>query len=227
MQTRTVYTKQLENLDSLLSDLASKTALDIRKTARGLAGDKACAQEVCEDGAVVSRMRSDIEGLCLDIMLMQQPLIGADLRFVSGSFRVVSDLCHIAEKAASIAKLAQRIPAETYLSLIVQFDEASARVADMVDAAYLSFKQSDEAAAETVFLMDDAVDELYRQVSQAVVDLIRNGDTDAEYLPEVLMIAKYYERMGDDAQRVAAWTVFRVTGEHRVAGGHRVNSVGE
>ena len=134
---------------------------------------------------------------------------------------------HIAEKAASIAKLAQRIPAETYSSLIVQFDEASARVADMVDAAYLSFKQSNEAAAEKVFLMDDAVDELYRQVSQAVVELIRNGDADAEYLPEVLMIAKYYERMGDDAQRVAAWTVFRVTGEHRVAGGHRVNSLGE
>ena len=84
----------------------------------------------------------------------------------------------------------------------------------MVKTALESFADADRDCAEEVFASDDEVDALYERAEQVVVDLIRKGDADATHLPELLMAAKYFERMGDDAERIAKWTIFRLTGTH-------------
>ncbi len=218
---RSKYLKQLDDLAAAMEDLGQKTVADV--TAAGLAlakGDVEAAEEVISGEMRMRRLRATIEDTCLDIMLMQQPLVADDLRFVSGSFRLVSDLAHIDSKSRDVAFLATQIPHEAACAIENEIATASGKVAYMVKTALESFANADRDRAEEVFAADDEVDALYAKAEQAIVELIRKGDTDATHLPELLMVAKYFERMGDDAERIAKWTIFRITGTHdlKVAG---------
>ena len=199
---RSKYLEQLDDLSAAMDDLGQKTIADV--TAAGLAlakGDTEAAEEVISGEMRMRRLRATIEDTCLDIMLMQQPLVADDLRYVSGSFRLVSDLAHIDSKSRDVA-------------IEAEIATASGKVANMVKTALESFADADRDRAEEVFASDDEVDALYERAEQVVVDLIRKGDADATHLPELLMAAKYFERMGDDAERLAKWTIFRLTGTH-------------
>ena len=218
---RSKYLKQLDDLAAAMEDLGQKTVADV--TAAGLAlakGDVEAAEEVISGEMRMRRLRATIEDTCLDIMLMQQPLVADDLRFVSGSFRLVCDLAHIDSKSRDVAFLATQIPHEAACAIENEIATASGKVAYMVKTALESFANADRDRAEEVFAADDEVDALYAKAEQAIVELIRKGDTDATHLPELLMVAKYFERMGDDAERIAKWTIFRITGTHdlKVAG---------
>lgn len=164
--------------------------------------------------AVPNQYREGSYALGCTLMLMQQPLVADDLRYVSGSFRLVSDLAHIDSKARDVAYLATQIPHEAASAIETEIATASGKVACMVKTALESFADADRDRAEEVFASDDEVDALYERAEQVVVDLIRRGDADATHLPELLMAAKYFERMGDDAERIAKWTIFRITGTH-------------
>lgn len=223
MQTRSKYIKQLENLEGYLTRLSEKTVADIRAAGSALAGNAEAADAVLQGRNVEDRLRTEIERECLDIMLLQQPLVAGDLRFVSGAFRAVSDIAHIDSKTRDVAYLAQNMPAEATAGLQENFAALAERTANMVETAYRAFSEADEEAAREVFAMDDAVDDLYHKTAASVVELIRASKESSEidYLPELLMVAKYFERMGDDAQRVADWALFRVTGEHDVYSAQR------
>ena len=102
--------------------------------------------------------------------------------------------------------------------------DAADKVSKMVSLAAKAFSQADAALAQRVFAMDDGVDELYDRCEQVVVDLIRSETQGASHLPELLMVAKYFERMGDDAERIASWAVFRATGEHALNSAGKENA---
>ena len=208
---RSKYTNQLEKIDELLGTFAEKTSGDIRALATALGGDAAVAEEIIEGDQEARRLRSAIEGNCTDALLLQQPVAG-DYRFVTGTFRLVSDLAHIDSKARDVAELAQSLPAEVTANLSEHLSFAAKRVAEMVDEAIEAFRTSDADKARGVFAMDDDVDDVYLAAEGVVIDLIKAGETRAKYLPELLMVAKYFERMGDDAVRIADWVIFRVTG---------------
>lgn len=216
MQTRSKYIEQLEELESCVRRLGEKTAADVRAAGLALAGDAGATEGVFQGREAEKRLQSAIESSCFDAMLLQQPLVAGDLRFVSGAFRIVSDLTHIGAMTRDVAYLATVVPGEEMGDLASLFSQASERVAGMVDHAVGAFLAEDEAAAREVYALDDAVDELYDQAKGLIVDKIRATDTDAAFFPEMLMVAKYFERMGDDAQRIASWAVFRVTGNHAI-----------
>lgn len=216
MQLRSKYIAKLKDLDGLLTQLAEKSIADVRAVGRALAGEEGVADEVLAGNKAGHRLRNAIEDGCLDIMLMQQPLVADDLRQVSAAFRVVSDLAHIDEMTRDVAYLSQQLTPKAVSHLSVEFAEANEKVAEMLECAVAAFDDADVAGARRVWEMDDAVDELYERCEAAVVDLIREDKAGAKHLPELLMVAKYFERMGDDAQRIADWAVFRATGEHAV-----------
>ncbi len=218
MQTRSKYLKQLEGLEDSLTRLAEKAAADVRAAGRALSGDADAASAVLEGGEVERSLRGEIERACLDIMLLQQPLVAGDLRFVSGAFRAVSDIAHVDSMARDVAFLATNIPPAETEGLNDTFAALSERTATMVEDAFAAFLAASEDQAHSVYAMDDEVDGLYRQAEDIVVDRIRASaaGSDVACLPELLMAAKYFERIGDDAQRLAAWAVFRATGEHEV-----------
>ena len=191
--------------DASIRELALYALTQAGIEAEGMAND-------VEFRAACARRLPDV--VMLDIMLMQQPLVADDLRFVSGSFRLVSDLAHIDSKSRDVAYLATQIPHEVASAIETEIATASGKVAYMVKTALESFADADRDRAEEVFVSDDEVDALYERAEQVVVGLIRKGDADAKHLPELLMAAKYFERMGDDAERIAKWTIFRITGTH-------------
>jgi phosphate transport system protein len=216
MQLRSKYIQKLEELDGTLTELAEKSIADVRAAGRALAGEEGVADQVLAGNKAGHRLRNAIEDGCLDIMLMQQPLVADDLREVSATFRVVSDLAHIDEMTRDVAYLSQQLTPKAVSHLEAEFADATERVAVMIETAMKAFNESDLSLVQKVYEMDDAVDDLYDKAEQVIVDLIREGKSGAKHLPELLMVAKYFERMGDDAQRIADWAHFRATGEHAV-----------
>ena len=211
MKTRTRYINKLEELGALVNQLSEKTVLDVRALGRALAGDADAAESVLSGSKAARRLREAIEDGCLDIMLMQQPLVADDLREVTGAFRLVSDLAHIDEMTRDAAYLSQQLTPKAISRLQSEFAEATDKVSNMVSLATKAFSQADAALAQRVF---------------AVVDLIRSETQGASHLPELLMVAKYFERMGDDAERIASWAVFRATGEHTLNSAGKENAEG-
>ena len=168
MKTRTRYINKLEELGALVNQLSEKTVLDVRALGRALAGDADAAESVLSGSKAARRLREAIEDGCLDIMLMQQPLVADDLREVTGAFRLVSDLAHIDEMTRDAAYLSQQLTPKAISRLQSEFAEATDKVSNMVSLATKAFSQADAALAQRVFAMDDEVDELYDRCEQVV-----------------------------------------------------------
>jgi phosphate transport system protein len=215
--TRTKFTEQLDEVEGLIRRLAEKASADVRACGLAATGDKGASEGVLSGRKTEDRLRQAIEDACLDIMLLQQPLIGDDLRFVTGSFRLVSDLSHIDAMTRDVAFLAQDIPPKATSKLADEVSQMSEHAATMVEGAIVAFCDCDVERAQRVIESDAAINALYKEAEEKLVRLIRDGKSSAQYLPELLMVAKYFERIGDLAKRVAAWAIFRVTGEHTVA----------
>ena len=217
ISTRTKFTDQLNEVEEYIRRFGEKTVADVRAAGLAANGDKGAAEGVMDGRKAEDRLRSAIENTCLDIMLLQQPLIGVDLRFVSGAFRMVSDLSHIDSMTRDAVFLSEDIPEKASKKIETEISQMSEQAAAMVEKAVDAFCASDVQRAQEVMEADNAVNHLYVAVEEKLVSLIRDGKSSAQYLPELLMVAKYFERMGDLAKRIAAWAIFRVTGEHVVA----------
>lgn len=223
MATRSEFSKQLDEVETLVARLGEKSAADVRAAGLATQGDVGAASGVLQGRKAADRLRNEIETLCLDIMLLQQPLIGEDLRLVSGSFRLVSDLYQIDNMCRDIAFIVSELPADAVGKMGPKFREMSDHVASMVTEALGAFEAADTERARKVIDSDDVVDELYGAAEDDVIDLIcAAGKSSAKSLPELLMVAKYFERIGDQAQRIAAWAVFRATGERILTNGGQV-----
>ena len=211
--TRTEFSKQLEDVQSLVSRLSEKAVADIRAAGLATRGDRGAAAGILQGRKAADRLRNEIESNCLDIMLLQQPLIGEDLRFVSGAFRVVSDLYQIDNMTRDIAFILAEMPRKSVKPLVETFSVMSDKTASMLGRATDAFAAADADEARAVMASDDEMDRMYEQVETEVATLIRESDGQTRFLPELLMIAKYFERIGDQSARVAAWALFRATGE--------------
>ena len=150
----------------------------------------------------------------MSLMLLQQPM-ASDLRLVTASFRAISDLARIDEMAYETALLSMEVDLGTPKELADLLVAMANNAAKMVLQAVESFSSGDVSVAENVFVEDDTMDRLYEKVRKSVVDLLKAGEEPASVAPEILSVAKYYERMGDHAQSVSDWSIFRATGSYR------------
>lgn len=217
---RTEYLSQLDRLNEHLARLGGAVVADIHASGRALAeDDSGAARGVIDGHDACVRLKRSVEDECLSLMLLQNP-VASDLRFVTASFRSVSDLSRIDETAYEIALLKEEFDRAGVEPDISEYGTLAERAANMVNTAMDAFCGVDEALAETVFPLDEEVDGLYDLVKRRIVERLRSSadDDDLEFVPEALMIAKYYERMGDRAQRIADWAIFRATGRYRGRG---------
>lgn len=215
MRTRTNYLRQLDQLVGHVNALSAAVVDDVRDTGFAIAeSNSEAADEVVNGHHASERLHRTIEDACMNIMLLQSPLAG-DLRFVTSTFRVVGDLARIDEMAYEIALLTGELDLTIDDAIARTLGDMSQRAASMTEKATEAFKGSDVDVANSVFPLDDQVDKLFESVRVKVVDMLRNGSEPATIAPELLTVAKYYERMGDHAQSIADWAVFRATGEYR------------
>lgn len=160
----------------------------------------------------IDQMEREIEAICMRLLLQQQP-VARDLRVISSALKMIGDMERIGDQAADIAEIVKYLDEEEVPNL-GHLREMSDFAAGMVTASINSFVRQDLNLAKKVILDDDVVDGYFEKVKEALIGIIAEGDRDGAFLLDILMIAKYIERIGDHATNIAEWVVYSITGEH-------------
>lgn len=210
---RNKFDEQLALLNVELIKMGSLCELAISNAVKGLLEDnRGLLKLVADTDKEIDEKEREIESMCFKLLLQQQP-VARDLRTISAALKMISDLERIGDQASDIAEIAGFIEGDhtkdhTHISAMGQ--AASAMVTDAVK----SFVNRDLNLAHRVMKDDDIVDNHFEEVKKEIVNLIRKEEAGAELSLDLLMIAKYLERIGDHAVNVAEWVEFSITGEH-------------
>ncbi len=206
--------RQLEELHDALIQMTLQCERAIAGAARALLEhDLELARAVHDGDDQIDRQEREIEGMCLNLLLRQQP-VARDLRAVSTAMRMITDLERIGDQAADIAEIvleAERFAPEG----LPHIGEMARACVDMVIASVDAFVRRDLDAARQVIRSDDRVDDLFRAVREDLIARIQSRAEPADAALDWLMIAKYFERIGDHAVNVAEWVEFSLTGVYK------------
>ena len=213
---RNKFDEQLTLLNDMLVDMGVMVEKAIDRAIKAVISyDKKKAKKAIKVDREIDSKEKEIETLCLRLLLMQQP-VARDLRFISAALKMITDMERIGDQAADISEIARFFIGKNYtiaLETIPLMAEATAKmVTDSIDA----FVQRDLELAQKVIDYDDVVDDLFEKVKHDVIELIQEDRTNGEQAIDIIMIAKYFERIGDHATNIAEWVMFAITGKHIV-----------
>ena len=210
---RNKFEEQLEKLHVEMIQMGALCEDAISAAAEALIHNDASLAAAAEEAErEIDQKERDIESLCLKLLLQQQP-VARDLREISAALKMISDLERIGDQAADIAEMTSyvHLPEGNPAFHVPDMARAVIRmVTDSVD----SFVKHDLALARQVCTADDQVDELFTQVRRELVDMISADASYGEQGLDLLMVAKYLERIGDHATNVAEWVEYSITGIH-------------
>ena len=176
-----------------------------------LDSDQAMAEKTIQRERDIDQKERDVESLCMKLLLQQQP-VASDLRAISAALKMISDMERIGDQAADIAEITRFI-ADSPLTSRVSIAEMARSVIGMVTDSIDSYVRKNLELAQSVVRKDDEIDELFLNVKNELIRLIGQGD-DGEVCIDLLMIAKYLERIGDHAVNIAQWVEYSLTGQH-------------
>lgn len=209
---RNTFNEQLEQLNVELIKMGALCEEAISAATKAyLEADQELGQRACQLEQEIDHKERDIEGQCMKLLLRQQP-VARDLRSVSAAMRMISDMERIGDQAADIAEIARDIESNQLAGQVPMEDmarQAISMVTDSVDA----FVRGDLALAHSVIMEDDTLDRLFLQVREELIGLIASGKNGSVCL-DMLMIAKYFERIGDHACNIAQWVEYAITGQY-------------
>ena len=210
---RSRFDQQLSLLNRALIEMGALCEEVIALAAKAvLTGDGSLAEKVAPLDREIDQKEREIESQCLKLLLQQQP-VARDLREISAALKIISDLERIGDQAADIAELVSyvRVPDGSGVLHIADMTRA---VIGMVTDSVDSFVKKDLELARSVCAADDRVDELFDQVKQELIDMIASDAAWGQQGLDLLMVAKYLERIGDHATNVAEWVEYSLTGVH-------------
>ena len=162
----------------------------------------------------VDQKEREIESLCLKLLLQQQP-VAKDLRLISAALKMITDMERIGDQAADISGLVIYIANEPYFKDLVHLPQMGEKAIQMVRGSLDAYVSKDLELAQRIMGMDDAVDDLFNIVKNELIGHIRSDASAGSQAVDLLMIAKYYERIGDHAQNIAEWVEYALTGKHK------------
>ncbi len=212
MKTR--FEEQLEEMHVELIKMGSLCEEAITLSARALEGgtEEEIRQVSLVDGEIDQKER-DVENICMRLLLLQRPFAG-DLRKISAALKMISDMERIGDQAADIADMAPYL-ASSELQSKVHITAMGKATVKMVTESVDAYVKEDLDLANQVIQADDVVDEMFTKVKTELIDLIYQKEIDAKAALDLLMTAKYFERIGDHAVNIAEWVVFAITGVHK------------
>lgn len=211
---RTVLDSQLQLLDAQLLVMASSTEDALRTSIAALAArDAEAANAVIDGDDDIDHQEREIEGLCVKLLLTQQP-VATDLHRVSAALKIAGDLERIGDQATDIAEIALTLQGELDGELSAHLREMGDRACSILHDATEAFVERDAERARATIGEDAQIDALFESVKSDVVRGIQGGSV-ASNLVEALMLAKYLERVGDHAQNVAEWVEYALTGRYK------------
>lgn len=214
MTMATRFERQLEELHVQLITMGSLCEKAISLSARAIQGEgKTLSRLVFDTDKEIDAKEREIETQCMSLLLHQHP-VARDLRQISSALKMVSDMERIGDQAADIADLALYIDQEAVcasVDIVGIADETVKMVTESVDA----FVKKDLDLCRKVIDEDDIVDNAFNQIKEQLAELIYGGKLEAKAGLDLLMTAKYFERIGDHAVNIAEWVEYSITGEHR------------
>lgn len=211
---RELFQRQLEVLHTLLIEMGALCEQVIERTDEVLtSGNRDAACEILQKDAAIDLKEREIESMCLKLLLQQQPVAG-DLRQISAALKMITDMERIGDQAADIAEIIKT--ADLKLPVMeISLGEMAKATMRMVTESIDSFVKQDLKIARKVIADDDIVDQLFLHVRDQLSHGMLDNLATREQMMDFLMIAKYYERIGDHATNIAEWVEFSITGQHR------------
>lgn len=211
---RSKFDEQLTVLNKKMIEMGAACENIIAISAKSLIdGDIKMAKTAKEQGHIIDQMEREIENICLKLLLQQQP-VAKDLRTVSAALKMITDMERIGDQAEDIAEIIITLGGRTGAEChgIRKMAEATIKmVTDSIDA----YVKKDLNLSKAVCAYDDIVDKDFTEIKDTLISMITNNTADGEYALDLLMIAKYLERIGDHAVNIAEWVEFSVTGIHK------------
>lgn len=210
---RNKFDSQLEKLNLELITMGALCEDAISASVKAmLDGDDALCDKVFAADAEIDQKERDIEAICMKLLLQQQP-VARDLRVISSALKMISDMERIGDQASDIAEITKFIKNSSVQSR-VHISDMAAAATKMVTDSVESFVKKDLSLARAVMEYDDKVDNLFGCVKDELVRLIAEDRANGEFCIDLLMIAKYLERIGDHAVNIAEWVEYSITGSH-------------
>jgi len=220
--TRTRFDEQLGELHVELIKMGSLCEEAISLSAQALEkNEEKTKDRVFALETEIDQMEREVETRCMRLLLHQQP-VARDLRAISAALKMISDMERIGDQAADIVELVPYI-AKSECKNKVDIAKMAKETVSMVTDSVEAFVKKDLELASQVIEKDDIVDEMFAEIKKKLMELVRNQDVDAEPALDLLMAAKYFERIGDHAVNVAEWVEYSVTGVHKSSEHHLGN----
>ena len=210
---RDVYNEQLRMLHQNMTEMGAQCESAVSLAVQAVTlGSEELAARVFEVDAGIDKMERDIESLCLKLLLKQQP-VASDLRDISSALKMISDLERIGDQASDIADL-YRYTSGAVDKTSADLREMAQESVKMVNESIDAFVRRDLVMAREVIAYDDVVDRWFERIKTDLIAAISADNTKGEYYLDLLMVAKYLERIGDHAVNVAEWVIYAITGDH-------------
>lgn len=212
MTARMSFEHELQLLRDNLNEMGQLIEDAIDKTLESFESqNEEIAKEIIQGDRNINDIEKTIESRCLSLILKQQP-VARDLRVVTAALKVVTDMERIGDHAADIAELIVREKREPIYNLVKHIPEMGKTTKQMVHDAVLAFTSLDIEKAREIEKKDDVVDDLFDKVKEEVASLLRTSNEHVDQCVDILMVAKYFERIGDHAVNICEWTEFNETG---------------
>jgi phosphate transport system protein len=206
---------QLAALHNSLIEMAALIESAISRATKALVEqDAEAAREIMSQDDEIDSKERDIESLCLKLLLSQHP-VARDLRQISTTLKMITDLERIGDHASDISELCVYLTGTEYADKLDHISDMAAATIKMVGESIDAFVKEDIALAQSVIEYDNVVDEIFMSSRRELIESVRANADSGEQAFDLLQIAKYYERIGDHAVNIAEWVIFSITGVHK------------
>lgn len=212
---RNRFERQLAELNGDLIEMGHKIEQAIEMAIGALnQRDKEKAKKAIEYDEEINEWEREIENICFRLLLQQQP-VARDLRVISAALKMITDMERIGDQAADISEVTIHLCQSDYKKNLEHIKKMAIETTYMVVRSIEAYVEKDKEKAEEVIGHDDVVDELFLKARKDVIDIIHTCPDEGEPATDLLMIAKYFERIGDHACNIAEWVIFSITGIHK------------
>lgn len=209
---REYFDTELANLNNQLIGMGTLVESAIKNAVEIIANNSAeLLDKAREQEELINTSERKIQNHCIRLLLHQAP-VANDLRKVSSALKMITDLERIGDQAIDIAEVSQYIKSRNTVINVTHIDEMANQTSKMVTLAIDAFVKKDFDLAKTVSKSDDVIDELFDKVKKETVEIIQRDKALGEEAIDLMMIAKYLERIGDHAVNIAEWVAFSITG---------------
>ncbi|WMC92087.1 phosphate signaling complex protein PhoU [Kineothrix sp. MB12-C1] len=213
MSPRTIFEHELKKLKDDVAAMGLRVEETYEELFLALENrNKEEIVEILESDRIVNEMQRNIESRCLSLIAKQQP-VARDLRMITASLKVVTDIERVGDHVSDMAELMLRLDLSPLSSYSNHLEPMMRAAKEMLRSAVNVFVERNEEAAKSVIESDDVVDELFNKVKQDLIEYLKKETKNADECIDVLMMAKYLEKIGDHAVNIAEWELFQETGE--------------